>query len=85
MALSQRTLPTNGCLSDTIDTYGRPRGRGRLHFLSVSVIRHTEVRVHVHGLAPAPHAPFSESTAGSLDWPQEQPYRFYGIGIAFVF
>ena len=44
----------------------------------------TEVRVHVHGLAPAPPVPFSESTAVSLERPQKQYYRFYGIGIALV-
>jgi hypothetical protein len=45
----------------------------------------TEIRVHAHAPARASHAPFSESTAGSLNRPQEHLYRFYGIGIAFVF
>jgi hypothetical protein len=45
----------------------------------------TEVGVHIHGLAPALPAPFSEPTAGSLDRPQKQYYQFYGISIAFEF
>jgi Domain of unknown function (DUF3943) len=45
----------------------------------------TEIRIHVHAPTRAPPAPFSEPTAGSLNRPQEKHYRFYGIGIAFVF
>jgi hypothetical protein len=45
----------------------------------------TEVRVQWHVPALAASAPFTEPTTGSLDRPQKQYSRFYGIGIAFVF
>jgi hypothetical protein len=47
--------------------------------------RQVEIRVQWHVPTLALSAPFTEPTAWSLDRPQKQYYRFYGIGIAFVF
>jgi hypothetical protein len=44
-----------------------------------------EIRVQWHVPALASSPPFNEPTARSLDRPQKQYHRFYGIGIAFVF
>ena len=47
--------------------------------------RQTEIRVQWHVPALASSVPFHEPTTRSLTRAQEQYYRFYGIGIAFVF
>jgi hypothetical protein len=45
----------------------------------------TEVWVRVQAPALAPHAPLNGHTDGPLNRPQGQHYRFYGVGVAFVF
>jgi hypothetical protein len=58
-----------------------PQGTASSMFERLLSVR-TEVRVRVH--APAP-TPLSGPVVGPLDRPHGQHYRFYGIGIAFVF
>jgi hypothetical protein len=44
-----------------------------------------DIRIEFHPLILAPHAPYNEPTARSLNRPQEQHRQSLGIGIEFVF